>query len=240
MLYLIGIGLWDEKDISIKALEAIKRSKKVYLENYTSKLSCSQKKLERLYKKKIILANRDLVESSTNNILDEAKKSNVAFLVIGDIFSATTHIDLFLQAKKLKIKTEIIHNASVITAVSDTGLEIYKFGKTTSIPFNNENIKTPIEVFKANQSNNMHTLFLLDLDPENNKFMTAQEAASYLIKNGIDENEKAVACGALGSPSPEIKYDKLKNIKIKKLPQCLIIPAKNLHFKEEEALALWK
>ena len=35
-LYMIGIGLNDEKDISLKGLEAVKKCTKVYLERYTS------------------------------------------------------------------------------------------------------------------------------------------------------------------------------------------------------------
>jgi diphthine synthase len=39
-LYMIGLGLADEKDITIKGLEAVKKCDVVYLENYTSKLQC--------------------------------------------------------------------------------------------------------------------------------------------------------------------------------------------------------
>ena len=35
-LYFIGLGLGDEKDITVKGLEAVRRCKEVYLENYTS------------------------------------------------------------------------------------------------------------------------------------------------------------------------------------------------------------
>ena len=82
-LYFIGLGLNDEKDITLKGLESIKKCKHIYLEYYTSILQTSIKKLEKLYKKKIITADRDLVESKAEEILEKAKKSNVAFLVIG-------------------------------------------------------------------------------------------------------------------------------------------------------------
>lgn len=39
MLYFIGLGLGDAKDISVKGLEAIKKCKRVYLEAYTSLLT---------------------------------------------------------------------------------------------------------------------------------------------------------------------------------------------------------
>ena len=36
MLYLIGLGLADEKDISVRGLEIVKRASRVYLEAYTA------------------------------------------------------------------------------------------------------------------------------------------------------------------------------------------------------------
>ena len=233
---MIGIGLNDEKDISVKGLETIKKCDFVYLENYTSKLNCTIKDLEKLYGKKVILADRELVEKKAAQIIENAKKQKVAFLVIGDVFSATTHADIFLMAKKEKIKVKVIPNASVISAVGITGLEVYKFGKITSIPFENKKIKSPIDVFNKNYKNDLHTLFLLDIKKD--KLMTINEAVDFLIKNKIDENMMAVACAALGSDEPFIKYAKLedlKDIEVNKFPQCLIIPAK-LHFIEEEML----
>jgi len=243
MLYMIGIGLATEKDISLRALEIIKKCNFVYLESYTSKLQCSIKSLERLYNKRIILADRNLVENKSKEILERARNKNVAFLIIGDVFSATTHISLLMEARKRKIRTKIIHNASILTAVGETGLELYKFGKVTSIPFENKDIKTPIEVFKNNCKNELHTLFLLDLDPVKNRFMSVKDAIEYLIKNNINKNLKAIACIALGSENAVIKLDKLeklKTFKINRFPQCLIIPARKLHFIEEEALELWR
>ena len=40
-LYLIGVGLGDEKDITVRGLEYVKSCEEVYLENYTSFLQCS-------------------------------------------------------------------------------------------------------------------------------------------------------------------------------------------------------
>jgi diphthine synthase len=241
-LYLIGIGLNDWEDITLKGLKIIKKSDIVYLERYTSKLNCSINSLEKFYNKKIILADRNLVEKKAEKtILKQAKEKNVAFLVIGDVFSATTHTDLFLRAKKLGIELKIIHNASVLTAVGITGLELYKFGKVTSIPFDNKNIETPVNVLKNNQKLGLHTLFLLDIDVEKNKFMDVKEGIDYLLKNKV-KNQLAVVCAQLGSEKPFIKVGKLnqlKNKKINKFPQCLIIPGK-LHFMEEEVLNLYK
>ncbi len=182
-LYFIGLGLNNEKDITINGLEAVKKCDLIYLENYTSILNCKKEELEKFYGKKIILARRNLVEDDNNQILENAKSKNVAFLVAGDPLAATTHIDLFLRAKKKRIKCSIIHNSSIITAVGVTGLQIYKFGKTTSIPLENENIETPYDVLKGNLSLGLHTLFLLDLKPEEEKFISINDAIRYLLKN---------------------------------------------------------
>ncbi len=237
-LYLIGIGLNDEKDITLKGLNYIKKCNKIYLEYYTSKLNCSIKDLERLYKKKINIADRNLIENNEDIILNEAKKNNIALLVIGNVFSATTHISLLLRAKKLKIKVIVVNNASIISAIGIIGLEVYKYGKITSIPFENKNIKAPYNILKSNLKNDLHTLFLLDLNK--NKFMTINDAIKYLLEQGM-ENKLCIGCSALGSEKPEVKVGKAKELlkyKFKKYPQCLIIPGK-LHFIEEEALKIY-
>src|SRR3989338_2358035 len=145
-LYLIGLGLNNEKDITVNGLEAVKKCDLVYLENYTSVLNCSKEALEKFYGKKIILARRSLVEDDDNELIENSKAKNVAFLVAGDPLAATTHIDLFLRARKEGITCNIIHNASILTAIGVTGLQLYKFGKTTSIPLENENIEAPYDV----------------------------------------------------------------------------------------------
>lgn len=45
MFYIIGLGLGDAKDVSVKGLEIIKACERVYLEAYTSILTCGQSAL---------------------------------------------------------------------------------------------------------------------------------------------------------------------------------------------------
>lgn len=252
VLYLIGLGIDNEKDITLKGLETIKKCDKIYLENYTSKLNCSVSALERLYKKKIIPADRNLVEKKIEStILKEAKKQDVALLIIGDPFSATTHTDLLLRAKKSKIKTEIIHNTSILNAIGETGLELYKFGKTSSIPFSQKSFhpETAYDVIKNNKKIDLHTLLLLDLKPEENRFMTANEAIQCLLDiekkrndNVFTENTLCIGCARIGSEKKKIKFGKaieLLKFDFGKEVHCLIVPAK-LHFIEKEALQQWK
>lgn len=250
-LYVIGLGLGDEKDISVKGLEIIKSCDKIYVENYTSLLQCSREDLEQFYGKKIILANRNLSEQGADQIIEEAKDQEIAFLVIGDPFSATTHIQLFKSAQEKNIKVKIINNASILTAVGITGLELYKFGKTTSIPFpeNIPHLETPYNVLKDNLSLGLHTLFLLDLNPEKNKFMTIRQALEIL--ENIEKNKQqklitsetiVIGCARLGTDNYTIKAGKISELKqhdFGKAPYCFIIPGK-LHFTEEEMLEYWK
>lgn len=235
MLFLIGLGLWDKKDISVKGLEAVQSCDYVYLEHYTSVLSDTVDQLENFYGKQIIVADRKQIEVKSDEILEKARKSDVALLIIGDVFAATTHIDFKIRAMDAGIKVKIIHNASVLTAVGETGLELYKFGKVTSIPFEHDNVTSPIDVLKMNFEKGLHTLFLFDLDPADERFMRIPHAAEYLLKH-IDDC-RAVGCAGLGG-EPEIKVGMLSELmqhKFTKIPQCLIIPG-NLHFMEEEAL----
>ena len=247
-LYFIGLGLNNEKDISINGLEAVKKCDVVYLENYTSILNCKKEDLEKFYSKKIILARRSLVEADNNEIIENAKAKNVAFLVAGDPFAATTHIDLFLRAKKEGIKCRVIHNASVVSAVGITGLQVYKFGKITSIPLENENIETPYNVLKENLSLGLHTLFLLDLNPDEEKFMSINDAIRYLLKVELKRNERifsektlCIGCARLGSENQVIKAGTAKDLlrqNFGKPVHCLIVPGK-LHFMEEGGLKLY-
>jgi diphthine synthase len=261
---MIGTGLNDPQDITIKGLNAIKKCDYIYLENYTSILQSSKEELEEFYGKKISLASRDLVEKKAEEILDKAKQENVAFLVIGDVFGATTHTDIFLRAKKRKIKTKVINNVSILNAIGVIGLELYKYGKTTSIVFpdNDWLPETPYDVIKNNQSLGLHTLCLLDIKtaepsrrnilkdknkPQESRFMKVNEAIKVLLK--IEDKRKeniftketfCVGVARIGRDDQVIKSGKASELLKKDFGaplHSLIVPGK-LHFIEEEMLNL--
>ena len=235
MLSIIGIGLNDEKDISVKGLELVKSSDYIYLENYTSKLQCSLETLESFYGKKVILVEREFVEDG-KEMIEKSKTKNVSLLIIGDVFSATTHISLYQDALAAKIEVKIVNNASVLNAVGITGLSLYKFGKTTSISFHDSGV--PNKVIKENYP--LHTLCLLDLTPKEDKFMESKEAVDRLIAKGLDPETNVVYCAQLGSDKPIIIYCKANEVKVlNKYPQCLIVPGE-MHFIEEEFLENFK
>jgi len=266
-LYIIGLGLNDEKDITLKGLEKVRSADKIYLESYTAILQCGKERLEELYGKKVILADRDFVEKGSESMINEAKEKEIAFLVVGDPMSATTHLDLYLRAVKQNIKIEIIHNASVMNAVGIVGLELYKYGKTTSVVFPEEgwDVQTHYDVIKQNKASGLHTLCLLDIkvkepgkeDLMNNRsakgveprFMTVNQAINNLLSIEEKRKEKVftedtlcVGCARLGGNDMIVKAGDAKSLLTEDFGgplHSLIVPG-NLHFMEEEALTLWK
>ncbi len=229
MLYIIGLGL-NVDGISKYGLAVVKRCKRVYLENYTVELPYSEEELRNKIGKKIISADREFVEGF--GIIDEAKKIDVALLVYGSPLTATTHISLLQEAKKCGVKYKIIYSASILDAVAETGLQIYKFGKIASMPeFEADSF---MEVVKENQSINAHSLILVDIGLEFEKALEKLEEAADKHKVKLD---KIIVCSMLGTKYSKIIYrdiKELENYKIKN-PYCIIIPGK-LHFIEKEVL----
>jgi diphthine synthase len=250
MLSLIGLGLNDEKDLTLRGIEEAKSADKVYLDLYTGIWNGNLKKLEKIIGKKIERVNRAELEDNSKKIIDEAKNKKVAILVQGDPLVATTHTSLILEARKNKIKTKIIHNASIVSAIAETGLHIYKFGPTVTIPFpektKGQMPESIYETIKANKERGLHTLCLLDIVVEkekNARCMTPDEAMKILLELEGKKREKVfteeteiVVFEKIGSGSSP-KYDKANDLMKKKfdVPAVLIIPGK-MHFTEKEFL----
>ncbi|KAK6957295.1 diphthine synthase [Daldinia eschscholtzii] len=165
MLYLVGLGLSDETDITVKGLEIVKKASRVYLEAYTSILLVDQSVLENYYGRSIVVADREMVESNSEEILRDADKEDVAFLVVGDPFGATTHTDLVLRARELSIPVQTVPNASIMSGIGATGLQLYNFGQTVSMVFFLDNWRPAsfYDRIKENRSIGLHTLVLLDI-----------------------------------------------------------------------------
>lgn len=241
---MIGLGLGDPKDITVKGLEIVKRCARVYLESYTSILTCGQEKLEEYYGRPLILADRELVESGADDILHNAHTEEVAFLVVGDPFGATTHTDLLLRAKEKKIPCQVIHNASIMNAVGCCGLQLYHFGETVSIPYW-DGTWQPDSFFDkilANLEHGLHTLCLLDIrvkeptlesltkkkrEYEPPRFMSCSEAADQLSQlihkrkhSGgsryllFNDRNVVIGLARVGHETQQIKACTLKEMKL--------------------------
>lgn len=235
MLYIIGLGL-NEQGISIEGTAIVNKCHKIYLESYTVDFPYKIEELEKVIGKKIVKLGRSEVESS--KLVKEAKKQDVALLVYGSPLFATTHISLIEEARKQKVKTEVIYNASVLDGIAGTGLQLYKFGKIASMPaWNAEKGYKPdsfADTILDNVKIKAHTLILCDIGLE---FKAAISQLEEVIKNKGIKLDKIVVCSMLGTNKSRIYYNSIKELTKKKieLPFCIIIPSE-LHFLEKEVL----
>lgn len=248
MIYFIGLGLYDEKDISVKGLEILKNVDAIYAEFYTAKLfGGSISSLEEIIGKEIKILKREEVEEDSIPISD-AKIKDVAFLSAGDPLMATTHSEMLVEAKRQSIPTMVVHSASILSAAPGiAGLQAYKFGKVTTIPFTEENYfpHSPYQAIKSNMELNLHTLVLLDIRAHEDRYMTANQAMDYLLRVEAERGEEVtcedtviVVVARAGSEKPLVRADKIKNLMGEDFGgplHCMIIPS-DLHFMEAEAL----
>jgi len=197
MLVLVGLGLHDEMDISLKGLEQIKKSDKVYAEVYTNLWKGDIKKLEELTGKEIIKVKRKDLENEIQKILEEAKIINVAILVPGDPLVATSHYAILEEAKKIGIETKVIHASSIFSAICETGIRITQLGQTITIPLPKRTMgklpKSVYEAIKENRKRKLKTLCLLDIDIENDEFLSVSDALKILLNLEEKFNEKVVS-----------------------------------------------
>jgi diphthine synthase len=230
MLYLIGLGL-NEKSVSMEGQETIGKCARVYLEHYTIDFPYDIKELglgEEINK----LARGD-VES--NKLIEEAKTEDIALLVYGSPLFATTHISLILDAKKAGVNTKIIYASSIYDAIAETGLQLYKFGKTASMPTWKQDYKPEfIQYVQENQSIKAHSLILVDIGL---KIEDALNQLEESIKTNKISAEKIVLCRKLGTKKSSIFYGTISELRKQKIksPFCFVIPGE-MHFLEKEAL----
>lgn len=227
MLYLIGTGL-NEKSLSIEALEICEQCE-CYLESYTVDFPYDKEEIEKLIGKKLKVLKREEVES--DKIVREAGEKDIALLVYGSPLFATTHISLLQMCQESKVRYKVIFNASIFDAIALTGLQLYKFGKTTSMPkwTARDKLKSFVDVIKENHSIKAHTLLLVDIGL---KFKDALKQ----LTNSINI-EEIVVCSNLGTEKAKILYGNIKKLEKQGIenPFCFIIPSE-MHFLEREFL----
>ena len=247
-IVFVGLGLNDEKGISLNGLEETKTAETVFMELYTSLMpNFSLERFQKLCGKQVqLISRRELEEENGKVILTAAERGKTVFLIPGDPFIATTHVTLRIEAEKHKIKTRIIHGASIISAIIGlSGLHNYKFGKTVTIPFPENSSETPYNVIEQNKKLGLHTLCLLDLKAEEKRFLSINQAITALLRieekrknNVITPETVAFGVARAGSNEPTLKADFIKNLltfDFGEPPYSLIFTG-DLHFMEAEAL----
>ena len=267
VLYIIGLGLYGEKDISVRGLETIKSCDYIYMEYYTSILNINLDNLSQFYGKEITLADREMIENDFDDIImEKAKESQVALLVVGDPFSATTHMDLFMRCMKNNVKVEVMNNASIMNSCGVTGMSLYRFGETVTIPYFTKSWR-PYSFYEKickNLQNDFHTLVLLDIKvkeiSEENlargkkiyepaRFMSVNVALEQLLeaaeanKNGmVTEDSLIYGIARIGAPNQAIVSGKIKDLIKYDFGgplHSVVICAPNLHSMEKEVFEFY-
>jgi diphthine methyl ester synthase len=266
MFTLVGLGLGDVKDITVRGLEAVRAADVVYLEAYTSFLiGCSVEALESFYERNVVVADREMVESGA--VLDEARAGKHAvLLVVGDVFGATTHSDLIVRCSEEQIPTQVFHNASIINAVGCCGLQLYRFGQVLSLCFWTETWRPDSWYTRllSNRRAGIHTLLLLDIKVkevsdenlargrkiyEPARYMTIAQALEQLKEveasmqqGAMDDKTTFVGVARVGSASQKIVAGSMEALLKVDFGEPLhsLIVAGDIHECEEDHLKLFR
>ena len=242
MLSFIGLGLYDERSITVRGRDALAEADYAFAEWYTSRLAGADvETLEATHGIDIAVRDRAGVEQHPEPILDAAADGHAAFLTAGDTMISTTHADLRLRAHERGIETRVIHGTTAQTAASSlTGLQNYRFGKATTLPFEETHGGVPgsvVETIEANRERDLHTLVYLDIDGENERFLTGDVAAG-LLADELPE-DRGVVVGQAGSDDPTVRAGPLSELAKGSFgpPLHLLVLPGELHPIEEDALA---
>jgi len=234
MLHLVGVGL-EDKEITEKGLEAIEEAEKVYAEFYTNTETVDLERVEEKTDSEIEKLPRDKVERE-DRIIDSAEEKDTAFLVSGDPLTATTHYDIKHRAEEKGLKVRIVHAPSIFTSIAETGLNVYKFGRTVTLPEDSAP-QSVTDYIEKNDEIGLHTLILLDIN------YRAEKASEKLIdlKEELADRD-AVVIERANSDSQKISAGKLENFTEKEMgnpPHCIIIVGSTSH-KEDEFLEAYR
>jgi diphthine synthase len=243
MLTFVGLGLYDERSLTLRGRDALAAADDVFAEFYTSYLAgTTVDRLEATHGVDIDVRDRAGVEQDPEPILDAAADGDAVFLTAGDPMISTTHVDLRLRAVDRDIETRVVHGTTAQTAASSlTGLQNYRFGKATTLPFERSHggsgvPDSVVDTVEANAERDLHTLVYLDIDRENEDYMTGSEAADLLVEAGLDR--LGVVVGQAGSDDPTVVADRLPALRDRSFGpplHLLVLPAEP-HPLERDAL----
>ena len=245
MLTFVGLGLYDERSVTLAGRDAVRDADRVFLERYTSRLVGAEvADLESFHDVDIEVRDREGVEGDPAPILDAAAAGEAAFCTAGDPMVSTTHVDLRLRAHERGIDTRLVHGPSASSAAAGlTGLQNYRFGKATTLPFDDahgaEGLPSSVtDTIDENRERGLHTLVYLDIKVGDGaeRYMSASHAAGLLAEHADDP--LAVAVARAGSPDPVVAADRCSALADRNFggPLHLLVVPGDLHHVEAEAL----
>jgi len=104
--------------------------------------------------------------------------------------AATTHIELLKECREKNIGWKVIHASSIYSSLCETGLQVYKFGKSCSIPYPEKNYSPTsfFDIIEANWKMGSHTIVFLDIKKDQERYMTISEGLGILLKISKERN----------------------------------------------------
>ncbi len=249
-LWFVGLGLSDERGLSDRARAVLTAADEVLAEQYTS--VAPEGTLDRLQTRlgrPIQRLDRPLLESEAPILEALGRSKTVALLVVGDPFAATTHVQLRIAAERAGHAWRYVPAASILTgAIGFLGLMHYRCGRIVSLPFPAPGFEptSPLEQIAANRDRGLHTLVLLDLRPDEGRFLTAGEALRILRQRDPADRYRFFPPGILVAVAARVgredaegwfgPLEPLAEAEFGAPPHALVVPAPELHFEEEAAI----
>lgn len=250
MLWFVGTGINGYRGLSLAALDVLKKCDTIYVERFTSALSDDDLSgLRLVVGKEIRPVQRSFVEDG-REILENARKSEIALVTYGDPLIATTHSELRSRAAKSSIKTAALHSASGITSIiGETGLHAYKFGRMVTMMSEPQSAISVYNTIFENLLAGNHTFILTEyshdeigkpffLDPasvfkmlldveRDQKHQIFSDATFVIVASRIGLTDQRIISGSVGT---------LANVGFGTGPHSVIVTG-SLHFTESEAIA---
>ena len=243
MLTFVGLGLYDAASITVEGQRAVRSADRVFAEFYTSRLGgTTVEDLESHHGVSIEVRDREGVEVDPADILEAASTGDAVFLTAGDPMISTTHVDLRLRAMEREIETRIVHGVTAQTAASGlTGLQNYRFGPSTTLPFPWAHGATGLpesvtNTIDDNRARGLHTLVYLDIKAERDEYMSADVAAGLLADRYADLVGVVVA--RAGSKNPLVRGGYMTALSREEFgePLHLVVIPGTCHHLEADAL----
>lgn len=238
-----------KRHLTREATEALRSADAIFGESYTSIGPEGWVEfVEAEASRSVEMLKRQEVEDP-KAILEAARNGTAALAVLGDPAFATTHSSLVERSKDAGIETRVIPGISILSlAVAATGLQSYKFGRTTTIPRWHPGFEplSPLDPLRENLSRGMHTLALMDTGDgerpmgavEGGKLLMEMAARTDAKKRLVDEETMVLVLERLGwddEVTSACHLGEWDDVEFGPPPHALVLPGP-LHVSEAEAI----
>ncbi len=249
MLWFVGTGVNGYRGLSLAALDTLKKCDVVYVERFTSALSDSDLLgLNSILGREVKTVQRGFVEDG-REIIEAAKKNEIALVTYGDPLIATTHNELRSRAAGNSVKTAVLHSASGIASImSETGLHVYKYGRMVTMMSEPQSAVSVYNTIFENLLGGSHTLILTEYNHDEGRepfFLDPASVVRMLLEAERDQKYQVfssdtfvVVASRVGMVDQKIisgKVGSLARIDFGPGPHSVIVTG-SLHFTESEAI----